>query len=115
MKSYLVLIKESAESAANVSPQAAQEAVALYTAWARKLDSEGRFVTADGLSPESRTLRTPGGGAEIKHISTADAKEIVTGFYVIRAASFDEAQAICEECPALQLGEFVEIREQMEY
>ncbi|MCA0361734.1 MAG: YciI family protein [Armatimonadetes bacterium] len=48
-------------------------------------------------------------------MSTADAKEIVTGFYVIRAASFDEAQAICEECPALQLGEFVEIREQMEY
>ena len=40
-----------------------------------------------------------------------ETKEIVGGFVVIAAAGWDEARAIARTCPALEVGDWIELRE----
>lgn len=97
-----------------MSPTESQAHVEKYMAWSKKLADEGRLEAADGLTDEIRTLK---GGADtvVTDGPYTEAKEVIGGFYVFQANSFDEAEAIAKECPGLEYGQTIELREQMDY
>ena len=43
-----------------------------------------------------------------------EAKELVSGFYMLAAKDFEEASELARGCPILRLGGAVEVREVME-
>jgi hypothetical protein len=61
-----------------------------------KLTSEGRIVTASGVEDGP----------------FVEAKEVVGGYMIVSASSFDEAVAVVRACPAVNVpGVSIEIRE----
>lgn len=108
-----MLVKGNPDQAP-VSPEDARANVQKYMDYAARLRSEGRYVAADGLSNEVRLLK-PGGKVEKRDGAHSQAKEVVGGFYVFTASSFDEATGIAADCPALLHGGSIELREQMDY
>jgi hypothetical protein len=71
-----------------------------YGAWARQLRSEGRFVTGERLGDASVTV--PQG-------DLPDAAN-VRGYFLISAASLDEAVAVARDCPHARRGGSVTVR-----
>ena len=41
----------------------------------------------------------------------SETKEVIGGYFAVRAADYDEAVKICEDCPHLEYAGTIEIRE----
>ena len=77
--------------------------VAEYTAWADSLRDERKLLMAEELAPQETTLPLATAG-----VSTSFGK--LAGFFIVRAASIEEATAIARQCPHLKHGGRVVLR-----
>jgi len=82
--------------------RAGVDLVAEYSAWAGELARRGQLVVAEKLGGEERRL-------SVQEPETARG-DAPTGFFLIRAATFDEALAIARACPHLAHGGEVALR-----
>lgn len=105
---YLLLLYETPEGLRAPRSEVAR-LVAEYSAWAAAQRREGTLVSgeklaADGLvlarDDDLRLSREPGGGSA----------RVLSGFFLIRADSYEEARQIAESCPHLAHGGEIEIR-----
>ena len=62
----------------------------------------------DGLQPTGKVLGRDG---VVTYGPFVEAKELLGGYSVLKADSFDQALAIARECPATHGGMSIEIRE----
>lgn len=110
MAKYMFIYRDPQAAAAHApSPAEIQAALAQWGAWIGKFRESGNVVDGgDGLKPDGRLLR-PGG--VISDGPFAEAKEILGGYSVISADSYDHAVKIARECPCLLHGGSIEIRE----
>lgn len=111
MAEYLVLLHETPDSLADVSPSEMQAIFERYAAWAAKLGAAGKLVTARKLRDEGgRHLRRECGRMLASDGPYAEIKDVVTGLFVVQASGYDEAHGLLEDCPHLDYG-WIELRE----
>lgn len=84
--------------------------VAEYSAWAGSLAERGALESAGELAPGGRLLSPRAGGPGAQTRSPASEAGEVTGFFLLRAGSEGEAQALAEECPHLKHGGRIALR-----
>ena len=113
MKQYILIIKSSGQPAPSTGE--AGDHVAKYIAWSNQLKESGKLITADGLTDEVRILTSPEKPAQITDGPYVETKEMIGGYYIYTAENFAEAEQIARGCPALESGEVIELREQMDY
>lgn len=99
-RQYLLLVHDNDAVDRAVREQGLEAVVERYATWARGLAAEGRLVRAEHLAP------TPQWVGE-----AASASSSIGGFFLIRAASRDEALDIARGSPHAELGGVVEVRE----
>jgi hypothetical protein len=112
MARFMLFIRGGQDSSSwpgDRTPELLQQALQQYFDWSDKLRREGRLVSADELAGGGRTVRVQGGQVVIDgpYVETKDA---IGGYYLIEAASEDEAAEIARGCPTLNHGGFVEVR-----
>jgi hypothetical protein len=105
MKFMLLLRGDPARFETLSAPQQ-QAVVARHTAWAQRLAEAGQLVDGGGFAPSSQWLAPGAAPQQRSLVGQADAPN---GFYLIQAASEDEALALARECPALGFGDSVEL------
>lgn len=111
MVDFLLILHESPQAFSGVSPAEMQQIVARYGAWAGSLAQRGHLVGGQKLRDEGgRHLRRRNERVIASDGPYAEAKDLIGGFFTIRAANYDAAQKLCEECPHLQYG-WIELRE----
>ncbi len=88
------------------------EAVARMTKFNERMRKAGALITLDGLQPSAlgARVRFAGGKTEVAEGPFAEAKEVVGGFWMIRAKSKEEAVAWARRCPAAD-GDVIEVRQ----
>ena|SRR5688572_17928437 len=97
---FLLLIRGEPTSAA--APSDMSQLVAEYGAWAQQLARDGRLVSAEKLADDNgRWLGAHG------EVAPATA---IGGFFLIRAANYDEALRIAQESPHVRYGGTIEVR-----
>lgn len=77
--------------------------------WYDGLAARGQAIQGSPLGFEGRVLSGPQGRKVIDG-PYAEAKEVVGGFVMVRAADLDEATELAKGCPGLPLGLTVEVR-----
>ena len=97
------------EQPGNQSPETMQAQMGKWMAWIEKLNKSGQYVSGEPLLP---------GGKLIKNKKATDGpytegKEIVGGFFVVKANNMDEAVKICDDYPGYDLGGSVQVRQVM--
>jgi len=82
------------------------ERVEMYRQWAIGLDRAGRLVEAEKLTAEGLVL--DGAAAAVRPLAIDAASP--SGFFLIRAASLEEAIVLARECPHARLGGRITVR-----
>ncbi len=103
---YLLLMRAGASdtSMPTEEPNRDQE----YRAWAEDLSRRGVLVSARKLHREVTMLETAGGPPT--HHGVTFERNGVLGFFLIQAASMDEALRIARESPHFKYGGVIEVR-----
>ena len=94
------------------SPQDMQDNMQLWFQWVEDLRSKGIYASGEALTPVGNTVRSNG---SITDGPFAESKEIVGGFFIVKAGSLDEACRIAQGSPDLPLGGTVEVREVIKF
>ncbi|MCC6620629.1 MAG: hypothetical protein IT385_05210 [Deltaproteobacteria bacterium] len=109
MQKYLFLYHTptSGSPSAPPSPEEIQAMLATWSAWKEKFAANVTDM-GDGLKPGGRLLA----GGVVTDGAFVEAKEVIGGYSIISATSYDEAVTVARECPITYIpGAAIEIRE----
>lgn len=111
MTQYMLLLHEKPADAATLTPADMQEVVARYKAWADALAAKGQLSGGEKLTDDGgRALRLRNGVPVASDGPYVEAQDVVGGYFLISAASDDEAVGIASTCPHLAGTQWIEIR-----
>ncbi len=86
-----------------------QRIMARFADWMEQLRSKGMVVGTNGLQATGTVLRGPR-GAIVNDGPFAESKEIIGGYVLIAADSFEHALEAARDCPGLDHRMAVEVR-----
>ena len=111
MKDFMFIFHNGQGSTPH-TPEEMQANMQLWMDWIGKLKEKNIYVSGEALHPGGKLVK----GAKKPLITDgpfAESKEIVGGFFVIKAASLDEAAEIAKGYPDFGTNGAVEVREVM--
>ncbi len=111
MSQFMLLLYDDPSSYADLTPETMQKIVQEYGAWAAKMQAEGRLVEGSKLTDEGgRRMTTRGESIEVTDGPFAESKEVLGGYFVIRAEGYEKAVALARECPHAKYGCRIDVR-----
>ena len=107
---YLLIFRESTpERYHAMSAEQRRQALGAWNDWCDALSAQGKLQHGHPLEDEGRVVSRSRGVRPVDG-PFAEAKELIGGYFLLAAASLDEATAIAEGCPNLDYGMAVEVR-----
>ena len=107
MNDFLLILHNPSDSPFHkMSPEDMQSVIARYGAWAGQMASQGRLKGGHKL--EDGTVRHMS-GRTVTDGPFPETKEVVGGYFLITAASYDEAVEMASTFPHLDFGR-IEVR-----
>lgn len=104
-----MLIFEGIKSNQEPSAQEMQDIMAKWMAWIDKLAKAGRYVEGEPLLPTGKIIS--GKNKTVTDAVFAEGKEIIGGYFIINAADYAEAVALCNDYPDFESGGSVIVRQ----
>lgn len=105
MPKYILMLHEDPKQYAALSPAEMQAVVERYNRWSKGLAERGAMRGGEKLTDDGgRHVRREAGALRATDGPFAEAKEVIGGFFVIEAADYDAAVALCGDCPHLDHG-----------
>lgn len=112
MARFMLLLHDDPAYFASMTPAQMGEIIERYSAWSARLAEQGRLSGGEKLKDHGgRALRRQGGRVVASDGPYVEAKDVVGGFFIIEAASMQEAEALVQDCPHLAGPNWIELRE----
>ena len=112
MPKYMLLLHDNPNAFANISPEAMQKIIEKYIAWGKKLREAGVMRAGDKLTDEpGRVMRRKDGHVHVTDGPYSESKELLGGYYMIEAETYDKAVELARDCPQLEYGGAIEVRQ----
>ncbi|HEY1754088.1 MAG TPA: YciI family protein [Bryobacteraceae bacterium] len=113
MSQFLLLLYENNAALRSLSPEEMQKAFEKYMAWSQKPFTKGGKRLAEDygriLHPDKGHAN--GGKSRVTDGPYSEAKEVLGGFYLIEADSYDHAVELTQGHPHLEYGGVIEVRQ----
>ncbi|MEO8412769.1 MAG: YciI family protein [Ginsengibacter sp.] len=110
MKEYLLLFRGGESEMAARSPGEAQAHMQRWMQWMEVLGKQGKFVGAQPLAKSGKTIT--GDKKVVSDGPFMEGKEMIGGYLICKAGTYDEAIEIANGCPLLEFDDgIVEVRE----
>ena len=99
---FLVLVKATKNSEAGVYPE--QKVIMEMMRFNEEMLKAGVLLDAGGLYPSSqgKRIRVTGDSQQITDGPFTETKELIGGYFMMQAKSFDEVMEWMKRCPALR-------------
>ena len=91
------------------SPEAMQANMGKWMAWIDKLKTTDQYVAGEPLLPGGKLIS--GKNKNVTDGPYTEGKEVVGGFFIIKAADINEAVEISKDCPDYEAGGSVQVRQ----
>lgn len=109
MKEFVLIFRNSVNPVGKPSPEQMQQLMTDWMNWMDSIavqnklaDKGNRLSVSEGKTVRPGNIVTDGPYAEIK--------EFINGYIIVKTATIDEAVALANECPLLNIGGNVEVR-----
>jgi hypothetical protein len=111
MNQYLLILRNDPTVFHQMSPQQIQQVFAKYVAWRLRLQEAGRLAGSNRLEDSTGRVLTadPSSQMRITDGPFAESKEVVGGYFMVGADTYEDAVELCRDCPHLEYGA-VEVR-----
>lgn len=94
------------------TPEMIQTIIQKYNDWAEKLQRSGHLVSLNKLRDElGRNMTGFGDKQVVTDGPYAETKEVIGGYWIITAKDYGEAVKLSSDCPSLEFGGRIEVRE----
>ena len=111
MAKFMLILHQTPGIWRQLSPEEMQQKVEKYQAWIDRIQSSGRHVSSEKLGEEGgKILALQRGRLNIVDGPYSETKEVVGGYFVFRAADYEEAIELTRNCPFLEHGR-IELRQ----
>jgi hypothetical protein len=108
----MLLLHDNPAAFADVSPEQMQRVLEKYIAWGDRLRAAGVIKDGNKLTDEpGRVMRTNDGQTRVTDGPYSETKEVLGGYYVLEAASYEQAVDRARDCPHLEYGGTIEVRQ----
>jgi hypothetical protein len=112
MAKYMLLLHDNVAAFTNVSPEDMQKVIEKYIAWGDRLRKKGVVQGGDKLTDEpGKVMRRKDGQVRVTDGPYSESKEVLGGYYMIEASTYDQAIEHARDCPHLDYGGTIEIRQ----
>lgn len=111
MKLYMILMRGNQEDFSQMGDEARRAMIQAHVDFAKGLAAKGALIDGDGFVANSLLLTRAGEGdaIQVEDSPYRGTAEQLSGFYLIKVESDDQALEIARACPSLQQGETVEL------
>src|SRR5947209_1477139 len=111
MPQFMLLLYENPGDFKGMSPEQIQTILQQYGAWTQKVAQAGKLVGGRKLMEEGgKHMKRAGTKLTVTDGPYVETKEVVGGYFAVRAKDYGEAVEIASECPHLQFGR-IEVRQ----
>jgi hypothetical protein len=108
MAKFMLILHQTPGSWQQLSPEELQRKVQMYQGWVAKFRSSGRYVSGEKLTEDGgKVASLQNGRASIVDGPYTETKEVVGGYFLFRAANYEEAVELIRDCPFLHDGRIV--------
>lgn len=108
----MILLKEDLQAASQMSEEQLQEDISQYTRWVEALSKKGNFVAGEPLEGRGWLLHKD---RVITDGPFIESKEAISGYFILKANSDEEALALAKTCPIFRAGGSLELRPVMKF
>jgi hypothetical protein len=108
MSSYLILLHEI-NMMPTLSPEEMQTMISRYKAWGDRLRAAGAYLGSGKLESTGRVMRADAGKIRITDGPFIETKDVLGGYFLVQAESYEQAVDLCQGSPHLDFGT-IEIR-----
>ena len=108
MEKFLLLIREDMENLKKMPQEEFDECIRVMTEWVQELAQTDNFVAAEPLTTAGRYVSRDNIMSDGPFI---EAKEAISGYFIIKADNLDQAASIAQSCPqVVNNSSFIEVR-----
>ena len=111
MPNYMLLLHNDPADWKKMSPEEMQKAIQKFIAWRQKLDSHKILVGSAKLRDDAGKVIRGKDHMRVTDGPYSETKEVLGGYFTIAAANYAAAVEQCRDCPALEYGGTIELRE----
>ena len=111
MPSFMLLLYANPADWGDFSPEDMQKAIEKYLSWGETLQSSGVLLGSHKLADEPGKVMRGRAQARVTDGPYSETKEVLGGYYLVKAANYKEAVEISRGCPSLEYGGTVEVRQ----
>jgi hypothetical protein len=95
------------------SPEEMQANMGKWLAWVDKLVKEEKYAGGEALLPGGKLVK--GNLSTITDGPYTEGKEVVGGYFIVNAASYDDAISLCDGYPDFSTGGSIQVRQVMKF
>ena len=111
MTHFLLALRDDPSEFTSLSPEEIQSVIGEYVAWATRIQEQGQLIDGRKLRDEAgKILRKSGENMSVVDGPFFESKEVLGGFYVLDAPSYEAATELCVDHPHLKYGGSIELR-----
>ena len=110
MNEFILIFRFDGSQKFQPSPEQLQENIAQWQKWIGGIASQGKLVGTNQLNFTGKTLHANNSVTDGPY---TEVKEIVGGYLLAKAESYDDALQLAQGCPVLFAGGSVEVRDVM--
>ena len=107
MHHFMILLKEDLQAASLMSEEQLQEDIRQYTQWVEELAKNDHFISGEPLESRGWQLKKDD---IITNGPFIESREAISGYFIIKADSDEQALELAKTCPVFRAGGFLEIR-----
>ena len=113
MPDYMLLLHDSPTMFTDISGDEMQRIVAKYVEWRSTLGAQGKLTGGNKLRDDAGRVLEPrtGGRVRVRDGPFTETKDVIGGYFILKASGYDEAVEISLACPHLLFGGRIELRE----
>ncbi len=112
MKDFMLIFTNN-PNMPTATPEQMQANMQLWFAWTEKLKAKNLYVSGEALMPGGKMVQ--GKKAVVTDGPFAESKEIVGGYFIVKANSLEDAAELAKDCPDLPQDGKVVVREVVKF
>jgi hypothetical protein len=116
MEKYMLIFRNSQsseDSFQSLSPAEMQAELDKWGKWIGGIAAQGKMLSTDALQHSGKLVK--GSKQIVSDGPYIESKELVSGFLILQADSFDEAIELSKGCPIYDIEGSVEVRPVMQF